>query len=228
MKAPPGIHRARVVAMAVVLIAGACSSKTASTTIPPPTPGAASSVVTTSATPASTTKPGTVTTTTGLSTTVEPDATSVPVSESVALNCGSTRQPEDDLTVVLDAVALPASPRYLTALQAAVQPGNDPAGRLFAKTGIRYRAGNAAEIIVPEELRDRLSIGWEMGRSWHIVVPPCPERTGEWLGAPGGYWFADPLCATLIVRSQGQEQRVEIGLGTPCPGQGAAPQPTST
>ena len=135
---------------------------------------------------------------------------------------------EEDLTVVLDAVALPASPRYRTALQASEEPGNDAAGRLFAKTGIRYKAGKGAEIIVPEELRDRLSLNWQSGRTWRIVVPPCPDRTGEWLGEPGGYWFADPLCATLIVRSQGQEERIKIGLGTPCLGQDAAPQPTAT
>lgn len=176
MEAPPGFHRARMAAMAVVLMAGACSSKTAPTTTPAQAPGATSAVTATSAMVVSTTKTGPLTTTTASSTTVGPDATSVPVAESVELNCGSTRQPEDDLTIVLDAVALPASPRYLTALQAAAEPGNDPAGRLFAKTGIRYKAGHAAEIIVPDELRDRLSIGWEMGRSWHIVVPPCPDR----------------------------------------------------
>jgi hypothetical protein len=129
-------------------------------------------------------------------------------------------EPAADYTVVLDAVALPVSPRYPTALQT----GRQDDGVLFAKSGLLFKVGTESEIIVPPEFRDRLSLSWQTARTWDAVVPPCSDYyLRQWVGMPGGYYATGPLCAEVIVRSNGQERRVPIGIGTPCPGQQPAP-----
>jgi hypothetical protein len=151
-----------------------------------------------------------------------------PVVASTDLGCsGNTSTPPDDMTIYFDSVALPTSDRYPTALQTGAQGefAHDRAGRLFAKTGLYFKPGHAFEVIVPDELRDRLSIGWGT-RSWRVVVGDCVGVPAEWMALPGGYWVADPLCAELIVRSAEHEQRVQIGLGVACPGQAPPPQPS--
>lgn len=151
-----------------------------------------------------------------------------PVVASTDLGCsGSRATPPEDLTIYFDSVALPTSDRYPTALQTGAQGEyvKDRAGRLFAKTGLYFKLGHAFEVIVPDELRDRLSIGWD-SRSWRVVVGECVGVPSEWVALPGGYWAADPLCAELIVRSAGSEQRVKVGVGTSCPGQAPPPQPS--
>jgi hypothetical protein len=116
-------------------------------------------------------------------------------------------------------VALPTSDTYRSALQTGNNPDEGRSARLFAKTGLWFRRSGGFELVVPENLRGRLSIGWESVRAWRVVVPACPDANSEWVVRPGGYWVADPMCATLLVRSNGQERAVTIGLGTPCPGQ---------
>jgi hypothetical protein len=151
-----------------------------------------------------------------------------PVDASTDLGCSGTHDnPPENLTVYFDTVALPTSDRYPTALQTGAQGefAHDPAGRLFAKYGLYYKPGHAFEVIVPDEFRARLSIGWAV-RSWRVVVGKCAGYPSDWLALVGGYWVADPLCAELIVRSAGSEQRVKIGLGAPCPGQAPPPRPS--
>lgn len=148
-----------------------------------------------------------------------------PVVASTSLGCSGDRvDPPENFTVLFDVVALPTSDRYPTALQTSAQ-GKDPEGRLFAKTGLWFKLGRALELVVPEDLRERLSIGWPQ-RSWSVVLPACTNVPSEWVVLAGGYWVADPLCADLIVRSGGQEQRVSIGVGVPCPGQAPPPPPS--
>ena len=151
-----------------------------------------------------------------------------PVDASTDLGCSGTHDnPPEDLTIYFDSVALPTSDRYPTALQTGAQGefAHDRAGRLFAKYGLYFKPGHSFEVIVPDEFRDRLSIGWAV-RSWRVVVGECAGYPSEWLALVGGYWVAAPLCAELIVRSAGGEQRVKVGLGAPCPGQAPPPQPS--
>jgi hypothetical protein len=154
-------------------------------------------------------------------TTARPDGTS-PVLDAAELRCDGFRadpqQPPPDFTVLFDAVALPTSETYPSALQTGLQVQADPAGRLFAKTGLMYRPGRDFELVVPERLRGRLSIGWAQ-RAWRVTNPVCPGVPDEWMWLPGGYWVANTMCADLIVRSGADERHVSIGLGTPCPGQ---------
>jgi hypothetical protein len=150
------------------------------------------------------------------------------VAESTTLICANSidgSAPPDDYTVVHDAVALPGSPRY-AALQAAPTQGLP---ELFAKTGLVVRAGVAAEIDVLDSMGPRVGIGWGNGPavpSRHFVVPACPDLEGTgWLAYPGGYWADAPLCLPLDVRVGDAVQRVEIGIGTACPGQAPPPVP---
>lgn len=131
--------------------------------------------------------------------------------------------PTPDVTVVLDAVALPASPGY-PALQAA---GSGGTPRLFAKTGLLIRAGVPSRVEVPASVDPSVGIGWsgwpaEPGRA--VVVPGCPDLRGTgWLSFAGGYWADEPLCLPLDVRTGDRLQRVEIGIGTACAGQAPPP-----
>lgn len=144
---------------------------------------------------------------------------------STALGCaGLSATPPEDFTVLFDSIALPTSENYPRALQTSDQ-GTEGAGRLFAKTGLVFKPGHPFELIVPEELQDRLSIGWS-DRSWRVTVGDCEGFPSDWVALPGGYYVADPMCAELIVRSGATDQRVLIGLGAPCPGQAPPSQPS--
>jgi hypothetical protein len=126
-----------------------------------------------------------------------------------------------DFSVFFDAVALPASAKYTTALQTSAQ-GDDPATRLFAKTGIWYRADRAFEIVVPDKLKGQLAVGWGGGPALPgpgVASNPCPGAQHDWVVLPGGYWASRTMCATLLVRADGKQQEAHIGLGEPCPGQ---------
>lgn len=128
--------------------------------------------------------------------------------------------PSNNFQIVLGVVALPTSPSH-AALQTSAG-GPDPSLRLFAKTGLVIKAGTNFELIVPDQPADRLAIGWGQNStpSRSVIVANCPDgRHTGWLAYPGGYWLSAPACVSLIVRADGKDQLVHIGLGTPCPGQ---------
>jgi hypothetical protein len=133
--------------------------------------------------------------------------------------------PPDGYTVVLGAVALPASPRY-PALQAGTD-GPDPAAGVFAKAGLVVRAGTGARIEVPTDATLRVGIGWSgwpSAPARSIDVPSCPDARGTgWLAFAGGYWADRPLCLPLTVTAGGRRQTVEVGVGTACAGQSPPP-----
>jgi hypothetical protein len=147
---------------------------------------------------------------------------------SSVLPCGSyidTHVPPASFQLVLGVVALPTSPNYPALQTARTGDGNHPR-RLFAKTGLVIKAKNSFEIIVPPQVAAptvRLGVGWggaPSTPSQRVVVSNCPQAgTSEWLAYPGGYWLDHPTCAPLIVKTDGKQQQVHIGLGTPCPGQ---------
>jgi hypothetical protein len=136
-----------------------------------------------------------------------------------------TQPPPESFRVVLGVVALPTSPNY-PALQTSRTADGDHPRRLFAKTGLIIKAKTSFELIVPPQIAApaaRLGIGWggtPSTPSQRIVVSNCPRAgKSEWLAYPGGYWVDHPACAPLIVKTDGKEQQVHVGLGTPCPGQ---------
>lgn len=141
---------------------------------------------------------------------------------SSTLDCGASigrDVPTAGFTVVADAMALPTAPKH-EALQTARTGDGNPAVRLFAKTGLGIRAGVASELIT---VTSAVAVGWGNPSSptTRMVIPACGDDAGGsgWLWYAGGYWVARPTCALLTVRSGGAQQTVNLGLGTPCPGQ---------
>jgi hypothetical protein len=143
----------------------------------------------------------------------------------------SNPAPSSDLSIVLDRVALPT----INALQANGSGDSDPSTRLFTKSLIMIRRGASFDVVVPDEWRGRLIIGWarQGRRGTHVRVPGCrpthtlnPIRdTDDWLGYALGFWVSEPACVSLIVRAGQAESTVRIGLGASCPGQGPPPSP---
>ncbi len=158
-----------------------------------------------------------------------PDSIIVLLCQNVIL---SDPTPPSDLSIVLDRVALPT----ISALQANRSGDSDPSARLFTKSLIMIRRGASFDIVVPDEWRGRLIIGWarQGRRSTHIRVPGCRpthtlnpirETSDDWLAYAFGFWVSEPACVSLIVRAGQAESTVRIGLGASCPGQGPAPSP---
>jgi hypothetical protein len=163
--------------------------------------------------PSSSTVDPTTPTTTGPT----PTTAQVPI-----LTCyGSQASVPQDFTEYFDAVALPTSPKYPNALQTSAQ-NDDPATRLFAKIGLWYRADHRFEILVPDNLKGELAIGWGGGPATPgsgVTSTPCPGARHDWVVLPGGYWLSHTMCATLFVLVDDKQQEARIGLGEPCQGQ---------
>jgi hypothetical protein len=140
----------------------------------------------------------------------------------VCRNFINQHPPTPDFENVLGVVALHTSGKA-AALQTGRTGDPDPAVRLFAKNGLVIKAGTTFELVVPDEAKDIVSIGWGVGpiKPSRRVAVSCPTGASSsgWLAYPGGYWVPRPACVPLIVRASGEEQRVQIGLGTPCHGQ---------
>ena len=137
------------------------------------------------------------------------------------------------MRTVLGVVALPASPQMRRALQTARVGARDSATHMFAKWGLVIRPGARFRLIVPRRLRDRLSLIWGNANEGHrgttIVVNGCRgPRDAKWLAYAGGYYVRRPMCAPLVIAAHGRRQRVLIGVGKACPGQGPPPQPSAS
>jgi hypothetical protein len=121
--------------------------------------------------------------------------------------------PPDDLTVVLDSVAL--------SLDTPV--GTSPSGlgegptRLFAKSGLLVRGGVEVRLSLLGSWTDRARIGWGIRPrpAVTVVVPSCPAG---WLVFTGGYWVDEPGCVAVEVRTASGTRRVNIGVGRSCSG----------
>lgn len=148
-------------------------------------------------------------------------ATRIEVTEHDELVCApAPGSPPPDYSIVLDSVALPSSTTYPFALQTNRRDGIDGDPYYFAKTGLWWRGDAAFEIVVPDDFRDRLAISWgNADQPSNSSVSADCTATYDWAGAPGGFWVTEPMCADIIVRSEAGEQREQIGIGTPCPGQ---------
>lgn len=141
------------------------------------------------------------------------------------VSCASSIQglpdPPGDYRLVVRNVALPTA----SVLEAGDSGGTDPAAWLFAKWALVVRASAAVDLQVGPGWEDRARIGWGGPASPAVAVhvPACPSPSSSvWLVFPGGTWVAQPACVPLIVRSQGQQAQVRLGVGMPC-GTAASP-----
>ncbi|MFE9193273.1 hypothetical protein ACFYL6_27100 [Micromonospora sp. NPDC007208] len=94
----------------------------------------------------------------------------------------------------------------------------DPAARLFAKWGLVVRAGRVVDLRVAPGWQDKARLGWGGTPAPTATVHACaPEGgQGQWMAFVGGTWVAQAACVPLIVTSNGQDERVNLGIGVPC------------
>lgn len=168
-----------------------------------------------------------------------PSATTVsptPSDTMAVLHCedviASAASPPSESSIILNGVALPTG----RALQANPAGASDPHATLFAKDGLFIRRGASFDLLVPEQWKGRLAVGWgSLGKpTTHLRVPGCrPTQrmpsssrwvlSDEWLIYPGGYSVTQAACVSVLVRAGQTEQTVRIGVGAPCPGQSPPP-----
>ena len=148
----------------------------------------------------------------------EGTATAVRICDQVI---DETETPAKSTTVVLGAVALPASTAMPEALQATRVTTVETGVAYFAKWGLQVRRDTHVELSVPPTAAGRLWIGWGNAAepSVRVVVDRCPGSQA-WLAFVGGYWVQTPGCFDLLISvNGGRPQSVPIGIGAPCPGQ---------
>jgi hypothetical protein len=160
-----------------------------------------------------------------------------PTNAMAVLHCedviASAPAPPSDSSIILDGVALPTG----RPLQANVSGGSDPHAKLFAKDGLFIRRGAAFDLLVADQWRGRLAVGWGSpdNPTTHFRVPGCRptqrmpsssrwDLSDEWLVYPGGYSVSEAACVSVLRAGQ-TEQSVQIGVGASCPGQSPPPSP---
>ncbi|WP_433318082.1 hypothetical protein ACQP0U_10975 [Micromonospora sp. CA-269861] len=113
-------------------------------------------------------------------------------------------------------VAVPDAP----VLSAQESGEADPAARLFAKWGLVVRAGKVVDLRAAPGWQDRARLGWggTGTPAATVTVHACGPEGGQarWMAFVGGTWVARAACVPLIVTSNGQEDRVNLGIGAPC------------
>lgn len=96
----------------------------------------------------------------------------------------------------------------------------DPAARLFAKWGLVVRAGTVVDLRVASGWQDKARLGWggTGTPAAAVTVHACAPEGGQtqWMAFVGGTWVAQAACVPLIVTSNGQSDRVNLGIGVRC------------
>ena len=132
---------------------------------------------------------------------------------------GTVSAPDPDLTVIGDAVAVPAATGRSGPLQVSADHDDGTGAKLCAKSGLVVRRGAEVRLRVLAPAAGRAWIGWGspgvVGR--HALVDGC-DGSGAWIAFAGGYWVRSPMCVPVGIRvAGGVEQRVNIPVGAPCP-----------
>lgn len=139
--------------------------------------------------------------------------------DCVGLGSSKGQPPPKEYTVVFGVVAVPASPRYLYALQ--TSRTGDEGYRLFAKSGLWFKTGSQFELGVPAALWGHAALGWGNpgAPAEQATMAKCPSHPHEWMALPGGFWTDNRRCLPVVITSGKKAATVRIGLGIPCAGQ---------
>jgi hypothetical protein len=132
---------------------------------------------------------------------------------------GTVPAPGPDLTVIQDAVAVPAATGTSEPLQVSTDHDSGTGARLFAKNGLVVRRGAEVRLRILAPAVGRAWIGWGSPAvpGSEAVVDGC-DGSGPWLAFAGGYWVRSPMCVPVGVRvGGGVEHRVDIAVAAPCP-----------
>ncbi|MET7817341.1 hypothetical protein [Micromonospora zamorensis] len=96
----------------------------------------------------------------------------------------------------------------------------DPAARLFAKWGLVVRADRVVDLRIAPGWEGRARVGWGAATTpaATATVHACAPEGGQarWLAFVGGTWVARAGCVPVIVTSNGQDHRVDLGIGVAC------------
>lgn len=131
--------------------------------------------------------------------------------------------PSQELKTVAGVVGLPAADTF-GPVEANPNPSRHQSQtRLYAKQPLTVRAGQTFDLFVPPKERGQLAIGWGNSPTtytWRLHVS-CQHSQkawphAKWLAFAGGYFVSKRRCATLIVRYEGHDDPVRIGVGATC------------
>lgn len=155
------------------------------------------------------------------------DGSALPVfALTVMLRCQdaiySQLNPGSDQATIYGEVALPKD-----SLQANRSGEADPSAKLFAKNGLSVASNTSFMLSVPDQWMGKLSIGWGSPaiRTMNLYVPRCQQSASQnrWLVFAGGFWVSEPACVPIVVNSGTEQETVQVGVGTACPGQTQPP-----
>lgn len=151
-----------------------------------------------------------------------------PTSFAMELPCAETIDTDADLpdsyTVVADAVGLPTADSADRALQTSHRD-EDPAPSSFAKTGLAVRPGVAFTIEVSEP-PETTQIGWGSPADFGSAITTDGCTGDGWIVFAGGFLVGEPHCVEVTVRTNGAEEKAQVGVGAPCEGQRPPPGQT--
>ncbi|MGW3605562.1 hypothetical protein [Micromonospora sp. NPDC005161] len=161
-----------------------------------------------------------------------PSDSSRPATPSVDGAATATAGSSGETPCTTSAAAMPTPPEgYRLVGENAAVPGRtvlpaeesgeaDPAARLFAKWGLVVRAGTVVDLQVAPGWEDDARIGWGASGTPAATarVHACAPTEGQpqWMAFVGGTWVARATCLPLIVRADGRQDRVNLGIGRPC------------
>ena len=81
------------------------------------------------------------------------------------------------------------------------------------------RTNVVTELIVPDRWLGQLAFQWNMPQvTTHLVVGPCRGES-NWIAFPGDFFVSQVGCFDFVVRTDGVDHEISLGLGAPCPGQ---------
>jgi hypothetical protein len=146
---------------------------------------------------------------------------------TAALHDSGTLNPGDE--TVMNLVDLPVGRALQTSRGATSVSGISV---LFAKNGLFVHPGVAFDVVVPDEFRGLVAFAWDRRAEPVSVVhvPACPPAADSTtlLDFIGGFYALRPICATIDIIESHEIAAVELGIGTPCPGQSPIEGPTDT
>lgn len=147
-----------------------------------------------------------------------PSPPTPPASAALTTSCekiiGHDRPGQGGLRV-LDVVVI-----HLNSPSAQVGTSEAAGFRHFAKVAVSVRGRREASISIPEQSSGALAVSWASSPNppgVEVNFAPCGKGGGsEWTTYPGGFYFNQRQCATVLVRVGEQRTREHIPLGARC------------
>ena len=95
----------------------------------------------------------------------------------------------------------------------------EPGMHYFAKVAVSLRGDDKVVASVPKDRSNDLAISWASSPNppgTKVVFDPCGATDQGWTTYPGGFYFNDRQCATIVVSVNGRNTRHRVPLGASC------------